>query len=136
MAEVIYTVEVTREDDAWIADVIDLPGAHTFARNLTALDAAVHEVIQLVTDAPDGAEQPSMHYVYLNVGDDFRSAAALGDEREEVEARQRQLGVAAAIHASKLAAAGYSVRDISGALRMSPGRVSQILNSPEARRAG
>lgn len=132
----MYTVEVTREDDAWIADVVDLPGAHTFARNLTALDAAVREVIDLVIDAPADAEPANLRYVYQNVSDDFRSAAALGDERQEVEARQRALGVAAANHASKLAAAGYSVRDISGALRMSPGRVSQILNPPATRRAG
>lgn len=124
-----YTVEVTREDDAWIADVPDLPGAHTFARNLTTLDAAVREVILLVLDAPDDAPAPDVRYVYLNVTQEFLDAAALGDEREQVDDRRRQLGVAAAAHAAKLAEEGYSVRDISGALRMSPGRVSQILHA-------
>lgn len=127
-----YTVEVFREDDAWIADVIDLPGAHTYAGNLTALDAAVHEVIALVADLPDNADRPPVRYVYRNVGDEFIEAAKLGEDREKVETQQRQLTVAAALTVTKLAAHGYSVRDISGALKMSPGRVSQIMKSERA----
>jgi hypothetical protein len=129
MAPVTYTVEVTREGDAWIADVIDLPGAHTFARNLTALDDAVHEVIALVTDAPDDADRPPLHYVYAGVDETFLEAAKLGEAREDIEARQRQLTLASAVAAARLAAAGYSVRDIAGALKLTPGRVSQILNA-------
>lgn len=128
MAPVTYTVEVTREGDAWIADVVDLPGAHTYARNLTALDDAVHEVIALVTDAPDDADRPPLHYVYAGVDETFLEAAKLGEAREDIEARQRQLTLASAVAAGKLAAAGYSVRDIAGALKLSPGRVSQVLN--------
>jgi predicted RNase H-like HicB family nuclease len=129
MAQVIYTVEVLRENDAWIADVVDLPGAHTFARNLTSLDEAVHEVIALVADLPEDAGRPVVRYVYGGVDETFLEAARLGDEREHLETRQRELHVAAALTVSKLASAGYSVRDIGGALRMSPGRVSQIMTS-------
>ena len=46
-------VMATREDDAWLADVPELPGAHTFARTLPALDKAVREVIVLAADLPD-----------------------------------------------------------------------------------
>ena len=56
MSERIYRVVVTREGDAWLADVPDVPGAHTWARNLLGLDGAVREVIALVEDLPDGAE--------------------------------------------------------------------------------
>ncbi|QEO14987.1 hypothetical protein FLP10_11600 [Agromyces intestinalis] len=124
-----YTVEVTREGDAWIADVIDLDGAHTYARNLTALDEAVHEVIALVTDAADDDERPDLHYVYVGVDAEFTRAAELGEARDAAERRQRDLNAATATTAAKLAAAGYSVRDIAGVLKMSPGRVSQILGS-------
>ena len=132
MAPVTYTVEVTREDDAWIADVIDLPGAHTFARNLTALDDAIHEVIELVIDAPEGAPRPDLHYVYLGVDETFTNAAKLGEERDAAERKQRELAAAASRTAAALAAAGFSVRDIAGVLKMSPGRVSQILSSRTA----
>ncbi|BCJ65119.1 type II toxin-antitoxin system HicB family antitoxin [Polymorphospora rubra] len=51
-----YRVIVTREDDAWLADVPDLPGTQTFARNLPSLDANVREAIALTEDLPEGAE--------------------------------------------------------------------------------
>ena len=137
-----YTVEVTREMDAWIADVVGLPGAHTFARNLTALAKAVQEVIALVADLPVDAEPQSIRYVYRNVGEDFLEATKIGEQRDMVEAKQRELAapedyVTAWLRdttvdaAHKLASLGYSVRDISGALRMSPGRVSQIMKARE-----
>lgn len=53
MTEPRYRVVVTREDDAWLADVPELPGAHTYARTLPALDQAVREVVVLAADRPD-----------------------------------------------------------------------------------
>ena len=126
-----YTVVVAREGNAWIADVVDLPGAHTFARNLIALYRSVREVIELVADVSfvsDGA----ITYSYVGVDDDLAQAAGLGVERQELEARQRELADEAALRIATLTAKGYSVRDISGALKMSQGRVSQIM---AARRA-
>ncbi len=131
MVEMTYTVVVTREGNAWIADVVDLPGAHTFARNLIALYRSVREVIELVADVSfvsDGA----ITYSYVGVDDDLAQAAGLGVERQELEARQRELADEAALRIATLTAKGYSVRDISGALKMSQGRVSQIM---AARRA-
>lgn len=126
-----YTVEVTREGDAWIADVLDLPGAHTYARNLTALADAIQEVIALVTDAPDDAPRAELQYVYRGVDDTFVQAAELGEARAEVERTQKQLANEATVAAAILANDGYSVRDIAGVLQMSPGRVSQILTGPD-----
>lgn len=120
-----YTVEVFRENDAWIADVTNLEGAHTYAKSATALQAAVNEVIRLVADLDDDAEV-KVHYSYVNVTDEFLEAARLGEEREALESQQRRLQLAANLSAVKLSAAGWSVRDISGALKLSPGRVSQI----------
>jgi hypothetical protein len=126
-----YTVEVTREGDAWIADVVGLAGAHTFARNLTALHRSVREVIELVADVPV-VPLGSIEYHYVNVDDEFAQAADLGVEREALEARQKQLADEAALRIATLTANGYSVRDISGALKMSPGRVSQIMSERRA----
>lgn len=76
MVEVTYTVEVTRESDAWIADVTNLAGAHTYAKGLTALHAVVDEVIRLVADLDDDY-QISVTYSYENVDDDFLEAASI-----------------------------------------------------------
>lgn len=51
-----YRVVVTREDESWLADVPGVPGTHTWAKDLPALDASVREVIALVEDLPQGAE--------------------------------------------------------------------------------
>ena len=131
MVEMTYTVEVTREGDAWIADIINVPGAHTFARNLTALHRSVREVIALVADVSSVGDE-AITYSYVDVDDDLAEAAELGVEREALEARQKALAKEAANRIATLTAKGYSVRDISGALKMSPGRVSQIM---AARRA-
>lgn len=122
-----YTVKVVREDDAWVADVVGLAGAHTYARNLTSLDANVREVIALVEDLEDGAEPGlDVSYEYSNVSPLFVQAVAIGEERRELEARQADLLERMGVIAPKLVAAGESMRDIAAALQMSPGRVSQI----------
>lgn len=51
-----YTVDVVREGSAWTADVVDLPGAHTYAPTLDELHTFVREVIVLMADLPDAAE--------------------------------------------------------------------------------
>ncbi len=51
--EPVYRVVVTREEGAWLADVPELAGAHTYARTLPALDRAVREAVVLAADRPD-----------------------------------------------------------------------------------
>jgi predicted RNase H-like HicB family nuclease len=123
-----YEVEVTREGDAWLADVADLPGAHTYARNLEALDRNVREVIELVAHLEEGTSF-DVHYAYQGVSQAFVDAAKVGEERAELEAVQRRLASASVRVAKELAREGWSVRDISGALKMTPGRVSQITSN-------
>jgi predicted RNase H-like HicB family nuclease len=127
-----YTVEVTREGDTWIADVVDVRGAHTDARNLATLAERVQEVIGLVLDRPED-ERFEVHFEYHGVDDDFLEAARIGDERAELEEHESRLADLARVNATKLSAKGWSVRDISGALRMSPGRVSQIVDRKDRR---
>ena len=124
-----YTVRVSREGTNWIADVVNLPGAHTYAGNLTALWANVQEVIQLVLDEPEGSDPHSLR-IELAGGDDMlEQAINIGEERVAAEAglAATQRAATAMVHA--LAKSGYSMRDIGGALRMTAGRVSQILKS-------
>ncbi len=45
-----YRVQVTREDGRWLADVVGLRGAHTYARTLATLERYVREVIVLAAD--------------------------------------------------------------------------------------
>jgi len=56
MADMSYTVLVTRDGDDWLADVPSVPGAHTFARSLEGLARSVREVVVLMDDLPDDAE--------------------------------------------------------------------------------
>lgn len=128
-----YAVEVTREGDSWIGDVVDVPGAHSYAKNLTALTAALEEAVALVLDLPDDASAPTFKFEYRGVDDAFTEAGKIGEIRSQIEELQQQLAVATLEAAQKLAAAGYSVRDIAGVLQMSPGRVSQVI--PKSGRA-
>jgi predicted RNase H-like HicB family nuclease len=48
-----YTAEVRWEDHQWQATVQDVPGAHTYARTMTALRKRLREVIVLMDDRPD-----------------------------------------------------------------------------------
>jgi predicted RNase H-like HicB family nuclease len=124
---VTYTVEVTREGNQWLADVVGLPGAHTYAGNLVALYDNVYEVIELVLDLPDDVDHPPIALTFPKGDDLIIQAAQIGDERLAAEAATARTQISATTIARQLAAAGYSVRDIAGVLRMTGGRVSQIL---------
>ena len=52
MAPMTYTVNVSREGDAWLADVPAVSGAHTYAHSLEGLTKAVREVVILMDDLP------------------------------------------------------------------------------------
>lgn len=71
-----YRVRVSREGSAWLADVPDLDGAHTFARSLTGLDRAVREVIVLADDLPDEAMPDLVLDCDYRTGDPDLDAAA------------------------------------------------------------
>src|SRR5262249_56281916 len=60
-----YRVIVTREGGAWLAEVPDLAGGHTYARTLAALDKAVREVIVLAAYLPPTPIYIlTIHYTY------------------------------------------------------------------------
>ena len=123
-----FRVVVTREDGQWLADMPDLPGAHTYARSLPSLDQAVREVVVLAADLPDEA-MPELVLDYdYHTGDPELDATAL-----EVRRLRRQADDLAATAtartsqvAAQLVARGLSVRDAAALLGISPQRVSQL----------
>jgi hypothetical protein len=128
MSRPAYRVVVTREDGQWLADVPELPGAHTCARSLPSLDRAAREAVVLAADLPDEA-MPDLVLDYdYRTGDPDLDATAL-----EVRRLRRQADELAATAASRtgqaaaqLVARGLSVRDVAALLGISPQRVSQL----------
>src|SRR2546430_15129768 len=107
----IYRVGVRRDpEDArfWLADVAGLDGAHSYARNLAALDRYVREVIVLAADLPDDAEAGLRLDWEYHTGDPAldREAERLRQKRESVEAEARQLADQTATLARRLGAQG------------------------------
>src|SRR5260370_25943731 len=78
-----YHVVVTRDGDGWMADVPALPGTHTWARTLRALDRNVREVIGMVEDLPRSAEAG------LDLDMDYRTGdPALDDPADRLRSRR------------------------------------------------
>ncbi|MGH3772747.1 MAG: type II toxin-antitoxin system HicB family antitoxin [Pseudonocardiaceae bacterium] len=133
-AEHVYRVMVTREDGAWLADVPELEGAHTYARTLPALDRAVREVVVMADDRPD-EDMPALRLAYdYRTGDLVVDAAAA-----EVRALREQADELAATATARTSATarlliqrGFSVRDAAVILGISPQRISQLTSTVRA----
>ena len=129
-----YRVVVTREDGHWLADVPELPGAHTFARTLPSLDKAVREVVVLAADLPD-EDMDSLDLAWeYRTGDasldqEAARVRALRAEAEQLTARASASTVAMA---RELVLRGMSVRDTAVLLGVSPQRVSQMTGHTRA----
>lgn len=123
-----YAIVVTREDSSWLASVPEVPGAHTFARSLDGLAKSLREVIILMDDL---AGNPAINLVFNYQVDDqlVCDAAKVGRDRTDLAARSIELQIAATDAARDLIAKGYSVRDAAHLLEMTPGRISQLVNS-------
>jgi len=121
----IYTVRVSREGSAWLASVDEMGGVQTYARNLVALDREVREALGVFLDVEDEAGF-EFDYIYENIDEETARAVEIGQQRMAIEREQARLALESAREIVILEGKGFSVRDISGILRMSPGRVSQI----------
>jgi hypothetical protein len=123
-----YRVVVTREDGHWLADVPELQGAHTYARNLPTLDQSVREVIVLAADRPD-EDMPELVIDYdYHTGDSEldSTAAEVRHLRQQVDDLAATATARTGQAAAKLVASGLSVRDTATLLGISPQRVSQL----------
>lgn len=122
-----YKVTVTREGANWLADVPEVPGAHTFARSLDGLARSVREVIVLMESLPDDFD-PDIHFVYDVDDRDVQHAVEVGRERDDIMARDAEIQAETLRSVRALIARGYSVRDAARMLAITPGRVSQLAN--------
>jgi len=129
-----FVVRIAREGQSWLAEVPTVPGAATFAGNLIALELAVREVLSLLLDIEDESLF-EFEFEFSNVGEEMLAAVELGKRREELEREQKEIMTVAARFIQELSKEGYSVRDLSGILHMSPGRVSQIAKETERLRS-
>jgi len=131
-----YSAHVTREGNDWLAEVRELPGAHAFARTLAALRRQLADAIILSADLPDGSpvdidlvlDDPQLDDPQL---DDpqlagLLAAVDLGLERHRAAEVTASLTVRTEEAARQLVSAGWSVRDVAGALDIPAGRVSQL----------
>ena len=132
--EHVYRVIVTREGGAWLADVPELEGAHTFARTLPALDQAVREVVVMAADRPDD-NMPALQLAY-----DYRTgdldidvtATEIRALREEADLLSAAATARTGAAAAQLVDRGFSVRDVATILGISPQRVSQLTGTTKA----
>lgn len=120
-----YTVEVTRENDTWLADVPAVAGAHTFARSLRGLAQSVREVVVLMDDLPDDADV-RLDFHFAVDDQSVIEAERLRRVRADVESQEAEL-VAATARLAAVLSRQYSVRDTAAMLGITAGRVSQLV---------
>lgn len=127
-----YTATVVKEDGYWQADVPDLPGAHAFAKTLTNLRHELADAIILSADLDDDTDV-TIDFELVDGQDDvmitaFELARARHRLDTEMAALQRWTGEVSA----QMVGTGHSVREVAGALDITPGRVSQLAAQPSA----
>ncbi|MFG2046034.1 hypothetical protein ACGFIW_01220 [Micromonospora sp. NPDC048935] len=129
MSEHAYRVVVTREAGAWLADVPELDGTHTYARNLPGLDQAVREVIALTEDLPNGAEATLRLAYEYHTGDKQldEAAAELRALRDRVRIDEQRVAQQTVLLAQEMVSRhSMSVRDAAALIGVKPQRISQV----------
>lgn len=122
-----YHIVVTRDGDGWMADVPALPGTHTWAKTLRALDRNIREVIGMVEDLPRSAEASLDLDLEYRTGDpelDARSSE-LRTRRKEIERNAAEVASQTRELAGQLAGQ-LPVSDTAILLGVSKGRVTQL----------
>lgn len=129
MSTTTYKVIVTREENAWLADVPQLEGTHTYARSLPALDQAVREVIAMVEDLPEGAETGLRIAYEYHTGNPAldEAAAQLRALRDRVRLDEQRVAQQTAELAKQMVSLhALSVRDAAALIGVAPQRISQV----------
>ncbi len=122
-----YHVVVTRDGDGWMADVPAIPGTHTWAKTLRALDRNIREVVGMVEDLPRSAEASLDLDLEYRTGDpdlDARSSE-LRARRREIERNAAEVADETRELAGQLAGQ-LPVSDTAILLGVSKGRVTQL----------
>lgn len=123
-----YRATVTREDEYWLGEVPELPGAHAYARTLYRLRREITDAIILSADLADDA-QVDVEFVLAGDDERLREAFALAKRRQDLAREEASVAARMAAVAAEAVAAGWSVRDVAGALGITAGRVSQLTSA-------
>ncbi|WP_256856397.1 hypothetical protein [Corynebacterium glutamicum] len=124
-----YTVDVSRENDDWLATVTNLESVSTWATTFANLDRNVREAIALAEDLPDGAEKSlDISWSVPTDSPELATAIKVAQQRRDLLQAQHDLEPKVRSAISVLTQAGWSVRDQAALLGMTAGRVSQISN--------
>jgi predicted RNase H-like HicB family nuclease len=130
-----YHVVITHENGAWLADVPELAGAHTFARNIPGLHTAIREVIALVEDLPAGAENElDLDYEYrIGIPEVEAETRQLRADRKRIRQEEDELARRTDAAARTLVERyKFSVRDAAALTGVSKQRISQLVPRKEA----
>ena len=129
MAAMNYTVDVSRENDDWLATVTNLESVSTWATTFANLDRNVREAIALAEDLPDSAEKSlDISWSVPTDSPELATAIKVAQQRRDLLQAQHDLEPKVRSAISVLTQAGWSVRDQAALLGMTAGRVSQISN--------
>ncbi|MPY81463.1 MAG: type II toxin-antitoxin system HicB family antitoxin [Actinophytocola sp.] len=123
-----YAVHVTREAGQWLADIPEVPGAHTHARSLHALHRAVREVITLMADYPDSAvdDEDAFAVEFRFVDEVGTTVEPVRRLREQIASLQEELARRTHEVLHVLDEEGLSLRDEAEVLGLSHQRVQQL----------
>lgn len=121
-----YTVDVTREDDLWVAEVSGLDGGVTDVERFDDLDVEVRDMIHLLTDAPEASFRIDWRYVqgeieYTRPVEELRHWAA-ESKQAAANAERARLEII-----TTLRSAGLSQRVIAEVIGTSHQRVAQLM---------
>lgn len=122
-----YRAMVNREDNYWLAEVPGMSGAHAYARTLTRLRDELANAIILADELPDDAQvlidfEPDPSFADARL---LTRAFQVAHQRHEIAEREARMHEELVETVEEMAG-HYSVRDVAGALDITPGRVSQL----------
>jgi predicted RNase H-like HicB family nuclease len=121
-----YTGLFHREGDSWVAEVREVPQAHTYGRTLARTQAYLREALALVLDVEENSFE-----LHTQVHIDRKLDGLIDNaniERENANDVAERAKIATARAAVALVESGLSLRDAASALGLSFQRVNQIVH--------
>lgn len=122
-----YDVNVFREDELWVADVVGLTAATDMFR-FADLDVEVRDLISGLTDVDPDAFDLRWHYL-AGEDDVTEPVEELGQIQSAIAAMTARRDAVRRELIRRMSAAGLSQRTIGDVLELSHQRVNQLANS-------
>ncbi|MBI4259862.1 MAG: type II toxin-antitoxin system HicB family antitoxin [Actinobacteria bacterium] len=121
-----YRVDVRRDETgAWIADVPDVPGCHSYGRTLRQVRTRIREALALWVDDAESAELDWRVHLPAEARGELRAAHT---SRERASQAQEEAQARVASAAQELVGRfGLSLRDAAELMGLSHQRVQQVL---------